>query len=150
MANRYGAPLSIAYFDLDHFKNVNDKFGHSYGDAVLREIAQVVGSYLRSSDILARWGGEEFMILMPATRLLDAVTVAEKTRVVIETIDHPNVGHVTASFGVAEYFPDEYVGSWFKRVDKALYQSKEEGRNRVTASETIDGEVAVAISDQVA
>lgn len=143
LSNRHGAPLSLAYFDLDHFKNVNDKFGHSTGDAVLREIAQTVEADVRASDVFARWGGEEFMILMPATRLLDAVIVAEKIRVLIEKIDHPSVGRVTASFGVAEYFPDEYAGSWFKRVDNALYRSKEKGRNQITASDALNGEESV-------
>lgn len=142
-SNRYGTPLSIVYFDLDHFKKVNDTFGHGYGDAVLREISRMVSSHLRSSDVLARWGGEEFAILMPCTSLLDATAAAEIIRAVIEGIDHNYVGKVTASFGVAEYFKDEYVGSWFKRVDQALYRSKEEGRNRVTAFEASDGDTSV-------
>jgi diguanylate cyclase (GGDEF)-like protein/hemerythrin-like metal-binding protein len=135
LSNRYATPLSIIYFDLDHFKKVNDSFGHGHGDAVLRKISEALHAHLRSCDVFARWGGEEFAILMPSTTLLGAVTAAEKIRTVIETIQHPFIGKVTASFGVAEYFPDEYAGSWFKRVDQALYHAKKEGRNRVKASE---------------
>jgi hemerythrin-like metal-binding protein len=94
-----------------------------------------VNSCLRASDIIARWGGEEFAILLPHTNLAGAEAVAEKIRMVIGSIDHPIVGTVTASFGVAEYFPEEYTGSLFKRVDEALYRSKQEGRNRVSVSE---------------
>ncbi len=134
-ANRHVAPLSVIFFDLDHFKRVNDIYGHAQGDAVLRETSQTVNSCLRTSDIIARWGGEEFAVLLPHTNLAGAMAVAEKMRMVIEAIDHPIVGTVTASFGVAEYFPEEYKGSLFKRLDGALYRSKQEGRNRVSVSE---------------
>jgi diguanylate cyclase (GGDEF)-like protein/hemerythrin-like metal-binding protein len=134
-ANRYKTTFSIIYFDLDHFKDVNDQYGHSYGDKVLVKISESVGQFIRSCDVLARWGGEEFVILMPETLLNGALSAAEKVRNQIESIEHPLVGKVTASFGVAEYYPDEYMGSLLKRVDSALYRAKAEGRNRVVYSE---------------
>jgi hemerythrin-like metal-binding protein len=115
---------------------VNDTYGHSYGDIVLKEVAAVVDNHVRSSDIFARWGGEEFAILMPATTLQGAYIAAEKLRVAVEAIEHPVVGRVTASFGVVEYVKDEYTGSWFNRVDKALYIAKANGRNTVFAHES--------------
>ena len=142
-ANRYKAPFSILYFDLDHFKSVNDRYGHSSGDKVLMKISESVGNYLRSCDILSRWGGEEIVILMPETHLEGALAAAEKIRALIEAIDHPLVGEVTASFGVAEYYPDEYMGSLLKRVDSALYRAKAEGRNRVACSDQTTGKADI-------
>jgi len=107
------------------------------------KISETLGTHLRSCDVFARWGGEEFAILMPSTTLLGAVTAAEKIRTVIEAVEHPYIGKVTASFGVAEYVPDEYAGSWFKRVDQALYHAKKEGRNRVKASESRTSDVSI-------
>lgn len=145
LANRHGTPLSILFFDLDHFKNVNDTYGHSYGDMVLKEITIAVKEHLRKSDVFARWGGEEFAILMPATTLLGAVNTSEKIRAKLEAVVHPAVGQVTASFGAAEYFADEYIGSWFNRVDKALYIAKTNGRNTVSASEDSRSDISVQV-----
>ena len=130
--NRHGGSLSMIYFDLDHFKTVNDTYGHRQGDAVLKEVTRVVAGELRTSDIFARWGGEEFAILMPDTTLTGAKVVAEKLRIALENVVHPVVGKVTTSFGVAEYIVDEYIGSWFNRADTELYFSKMNGRNRVS------------------
>lgn len=142
-SNRYKTPFSIIYFDLDHFKNVNDQYGHGCGDKVLVRISESVGQFIRSCDVLARWGGEEFVILMPETRLNGALSAAEKVRSLMESIEHPLVGKVTASFGVAEYCPEEYMGSLLKRVDNALYRAKEEGRNRVEYSDPSANKAAV-------
>lgn len=135
--NRYDGKLSMIYFDLDHFKVVNDTYGHEKGDAVLKKITLVVSSKIRGSDIFARWGGEEFAILMPNTDFQSAMAVAEKLRASIELTVHPAVGKVTASFGVAEYIPNECIVNWFNRADNELYRAKTNGRNRVSGHKTI-------------
>ncbi len=132
-ANSYGSPVSLIYFDLNFFKRVNDTYGHSYGDSVLVTIASIVKKLLRQSDIFARWGGDEFAILMPNTSLEGAEIAAEKIRKAILSIDHPTVGLVSASIGVGEYKLGETNDAWFKRVDKALYYSKADKDNSVCA-----------------
>lgn len=134
-ANNYGSPVSLIYFDLNFFKRVNDTYGHAYGDSVLRDIAAIVKKLLRQSDIFARWGGDEFALLMPNTALLGAEIAAEKIRIAILSIDHPTVGLVSASIGVGEYKLGESSEAWFKRVDKALYYSKADKDNSVCASD---------------
>lgn len=132
-ANSYGSPVSLIFFDLNFFKRVNDTYGHSYGDSVLVTIASIVKKLLRQSDILARWGGDEFAILMPNTSIVGAEIAAEKIRKAILSIDHPTVGLVSASIGVGEYKLGETDEAWFKRVDKALYYSKADKDNSVCA-----------------
>lgn len=134
-AERYNQPLSLILFDLDHFKKVNDTWGHAAGDAVLIAIADQVTHLIRYPDILARWGGEEFAILLPQTGLKGAALVAEKVRKHLEDYLHPGIGTVTSSFGVATLKSAERWESWFKRVDLALYQAKAEGRNRVVVND---------------
>lgn len=134
-ADRYNEKLSLAIFDLDHFKRVNDFWGHDVGDSVLINVVMLVRNIMRKTDILARWGGEEFVILMNQTSLEGARKVAEKLRCSISEYMHPKVGQVTASFGVAERAVGEGVEKWFKRVDKALYRAKNEGRNCVACFE---------------
>ncbi|MDF2558343.1 MAG: hypothetical protein K0R71_2171 [Bacillales bacterium] len=143
--NRHDGNLSMIYFDLDLFKKVNDTYGHRQGDAVLKEVARVVSGELRASDIFARWGGEEFAILMPETTLTGAIAVAEKLRIALENVVHPVVGKVTSSFGVAEYFSDEYIGSWFNRADNELYIAKVNGRNRVSGKVVSKTDVSVLV-----
>lgn len=132
-ANSYGSPVSLIFFDLNFFKRVNDTYGHSYGDSVLVTIASIVKKLLRQSDILARWGGDEFAILMPNTSIVGAEIAADKIRKAILSIDHPTVGLVSASIGVGEYKLGETNEAWFKRVDKALYYSKADKDNSVCA-----------------
>ncbi|KAF0092606.1 MAG: diguanylate cyclase [Fusobacteria bacterium] len=134
-ANNYGSPVSLIYFDLNFFKRVNDTYGHAYGDSVLRDIAAIVKKLLRQSDVFARWGGDEFALLMPNTALLGAEIAAEKIRIAILSIDHPTVGLVSASIGVGEYKLGESSEAWFKRVDKALYYAKADKDNSVCASD---------------
>ncbi|WRS26164.1 diguanylate cyclase [Oscillospiraceae bacterium MB08-C2-2] len=130
----YNQPLSIVLFDIDDFKKVNDTFGHQIGDEILIRISEAVSQLVRKQDVLARWGGEEFVILLPQTRLSDAARVAEKLRIAIENIDHPEVDHpVTVSFGVTEFMRGETTESWFRRVDYALFNSKNKGKNCVTS-----------------
>ncbi|ADH84940.1 GGDEF domain-containing protein [Desulfurivibrio alkaliphilus] len=129
---RIPKPLSLLIFDIDHFKRVNDTYGHETGDLVLKEMAQLLQATVRRTDTPARWGGEEFLVLLPATTAEAAMALAEKLRQAIEEHDFPRVGRVTASFGVAAFHDGEQEESaLLRRVDKALYQAKRQGRNRV-------------------
>ena len=132
--DRYQKPLSMIIIDLDHFKRVNDKWGHPVGDKVLKFTADIIRSNLRKSDVLARMGGEEFAIFLPQCPTKNAIIVAEKLRKLMENADFPIVGKVTASFGVSERWQGESFNSWYKRADEALYCAKEGGRNRVISS----------------
>jgi len=132
-ARNYNLPLSIIFFDLDHFKTVNDRFGHDVGDEVLISVATTVEKFIRIPDLFARWGGEEFMILLPRTDLNEATRLAEELRIILSQASYSIAGSITASFGIAQWEPGEAFEHWFKRVDYALYRSKSNGRNRVTA-----------------
>jgi len=131
-ASRYREHLSLVLFDLDHFKLVNDIWGHEMGDKVLARIAEKASALIRAADSIFRWGGEEFIILAPYTDLEGAKALAEKLRAALAGEIHGKAGHVTASFGVTEWRPGELEPEWFKRVDRALYLAKNSGRNRVT------------------
>jgi diguanylate cyclase (GGDEF)-like protein/hemerythrin-like metal-binding protein/PAS domain S-box-containing protein len=130
-SNRYGHPLSLVLLDIDHFKRVNDTCGHAVGDRVLQELADCVRTAIRQSDSLTRWGGEEFIVLMPNTGLSSALILAERIREGIASQAFAGVGQVTASFGLAEYLPASSLEEWLERVDQAMYRAKSEGRNRV-------------------
>lgn len=144
---RYGDPFSLILFDIDHFKSINDNFGHQMGDQVLTELTQRVRSTLRATDLLARWGGEEFVVMMPHGTETDAVHLAEKIRSLVANRPFDTVGTVTASFGVAQFAPGQTLDAWVKRVDDALYRAKEGGRNRVVAGEArIPGTGAVSLN----
>ncbi|WP_282038324.1 sensor domain-containing diguanylate cyclase [Halomonas alimentaria] len=132
-ASRYASPLSLIMYDLDHFKRINDRFGHNTGDDVLKTVADLVGDSLRDADLHGRWGGEEFMVLLPHTGLEAASRVAEKLRQTIANHRFETLGFVTASFGVVELAGGENSRSLAQRVDEALYRAKELGRNRVEA-----------------
>ncbi|NCA72814.1 MAG: diguanylate cyclase, partial [Sphingobacteriia bacterium] len=132
-ATRYGDALSLLMFDIDHFKAINDTHGHLVGDQVLIGLTHLVGEHLRSVDVLARWGGEEFVVLLPHCPLSEARMVADKLRLLIAGNPFPAVGNVTSSFGVAEYRPSETAEAWLSRADKALYGAKTAGRNRVVS-----------------
>jgi len=134
-AQRYGVEFALMIADIDHFKHVNDEFGHDVGDAVIRAFAQVIQGQLRRIDLAARFGGEEFVVLMPETDTERAVHCAERirTRFGEETIP-PIPRPVTASFGVSTLKPDDTLISLFKRADNALYSAKDSGRNRVVVA----------------
>lgn len=134
MADRNKFPLSMVLLDLDHFKDVNDTWGHPVGDEQLKLTAQTTGASIRSSDILVRFGGEEFIVLLPKTHLNGAVAAAEKIRKAIEKNNHPITGRQTASFGVAERIKGESFAHWYQRLDEALYNAKASGRNRVISA----------------
>ncbi|MDD4950438.1 diguanylate cyclase [Sulfuricurvum sp.] len=128
---RYNHPLSLIMIDIDHFKEVNDIYGHVCGDTILKEFSTLLSENIRQTDLLARWGGEEFVILCPHTDLEGAVNLAESLRGKIEEHTFCEVGLKTASFGVAQFQCDTDAILLFQRVDHALYQAKEQGRNKV-------------------
>ena len=130
---RYGNNISVVLVDIDHFKNVNDTYGHPVGDMVLKALANILQESIRTSDMVCRWGGEEFAILMPETELAGAKDKAESVRKAVEAFSFPKVGQLTASFGVSSPDKDETAIPFFERVDRALYQAKDSGRNRVVA-----------------
>jgi len=119
--------LSVIMVDIDHFKQINDTQGHARGDEILREVAQTLQNSTRANDSVARWGGEEFLILCPLTQLQVAAMVAEKLRKYVEELN----SQVTCSFGVAEYRGDGSASDLIQRADQALYRAKESGRNQV-------------------
>ena len=131
--SRYGGTFSVLMFDLDHFKRINDTFGHHHGDQVLVEISRVARAYLRKSDIIGRWGGEEFLIIAPNTNHSQAISLAERLRNAIADHFHPS-NPVTASFGVATYQPGISPKQLIALADDALYRAKENGRIRVEAA----------------
>ncbi len=130
-ALRYPQPLSLFILDIDHFKRVNDTHGHEAGDAVLIDLAGLLRAGIRATDSLARWGGEEFVVLSPAIGLPATATLAERLRASVADHDFGAVGRVTASFGVADFRADDTADSFFVRADQALYRAKENGRDRV-------------------
>lgn len=130
-ARRYGTPFAIVMYDIDHFKRINDTHGHQAGDSVLVGLSKLVAGHIRKTDGLARWGGEEFMIIMPGCDTAEGVSLAEKIRSNLEQHDFGPAGKVTCSFGVAQYRPDDTAESLTGRADQALYKAKTLGRNRV-------------------
>lgn len=130
-AIRYGHPLSMLLLDIDHFKKVNDYYGHQEGDRVLREVARRVREVMRKSDSLTRWGGEEFIVLAPNTGLSNAAVLAERIRSHIAERPVEGLGLVTASIGVAQCGPADSLAEWLDRADRAMYAAKQAGRNRV-------------------
>ena len=134
LARRGRNSVTLLMLDLDYFKAVNDRFGHPVGDAVLVRTAEVIRAQLRGSDALVRWGGEEFLVLAPATRLDGGMNLAEKIRKAIEATIYPKAGSLTVSIGVAQFEPDMDLDAWIFMVDEALYCAKAEGRNQVIAA----------------
>jgi len=132
-------PLSLVLADLDHFKQVNDTFGHLIGDEVLKYFASMLVKNLKGSDVVTRYGGEEFAIILPNTEASEAATVIEKIRAKFETSklfvtkNKAPIGHLTASFGIAQFTSHEDAESLIDRADKNLYLAKESGRNRIEA-----------------
>ncbi len=133
---RFGTPFCIGMFDIDHFKQVNDRFGHDAGDEVLKQVTAVAQSQLREVDLLTRWGGEEFLIIASMTDA-DAMTqLAERVRVAIgREVRTSDGAGITVSFGVSQYRPNESQAELMKRVDEALYMAKSSGRNRVCCAD---------------
>jgi diguanylate cyclase (GGDEF)-like protein len=141
-SERSRQPLCVALMDIDHFKKINDKQGHLIGDHVLREIAAIAKRSLRESDVICRWGGEEFLLLLKNCTLEKATSIAENLRTTIAANDFSRTTDLaktklslTVSMGVAECKLHESEDSVFERADVALYQAKESGRNSVYFSE---------------
>ncbi len=130
-ARRYCSVFSVILMDIDHFKRVNDTFGHQIGDETLIRFADLIRNNIRSTDIAGRWGGEEFLVICPETDLESARNLAEKLRVKIEDYSFPGVPGQTASFGINQFYPENEVSRLIGLADDALYRAKETGRNRV-------------------
>ena len=134
---RNSRTVSLLLVDIDHFKTVNDEYGHLKGDAVLKEISSILSSGLRSSDVVCRWGGEEFLIMLLDADIEEATKVAEKLRDSIENLKIQGIRKITASFGVTQCQKDESEEDAFKRIDNSLYLAKLTGRNKVVSNEEI-------------
>ena len=135
LAQTTKAPLSIIFLDIDHFKIVNDTYGHDVGDCILIDIAKILISTIRQGDFAARWGGEEFVITLQSTTLKQAYVLADKIRKNIEQYHFKNGGKQTVSIGVTQYIHKESQSTFIKRVDEALYEAKKSGRNIVVTKE---------------
>ncbi len=132
---RYKNDLSLIIFDLDFFKNINDTYGHQIGDEVLKDISQVVLGNVREHDIVVRWGGEEFLILLPETSLEGSLNVAQKIRMAIEDKEFSSKNlKLTASFGIASLKDGDDESTLLERTDEALYEAKKSGRNKVVVN----------------
>jgi diguanylate cyclase (GGDEF)-like protein/PAS domain S-box-containing protein len=124
-------PLCVIMADIDHFKNINDRYGHLRGDEVLKAVAKILIDNTRLKDICARWGGEEFVLVLPSTSLHQAIEIAERIRINIESLQHPDNMHITSSFGIGQKQSGEKMNAFLERVDRNLYRAKQEGRNRL-------------------
>ncbi len=131
---RYQTGLGVVMFDIDHFKHVNDSFGHAGGDAVLREIGAHVRQFIRDTDRAGRLGGEEFGWVLPSTDSASTHEAAKRLRQSIETLTFPIAGRITASFGLTNWVSGDTVEAMLARADKALYQAKTNGRNTVVVA----------------
>lgn len=143
---RYGEPMSVVLFDLDHFKGINDTHGHLTGDRVIAWVADTVKQTLRESDVLSRWGGEEFLIVMMPCDLAQALQVGEKIRAAIEASAYRENDFslaLTISVGVAQYQRGESIDALLARADRALYSAKQLGRNRV---ESLEGTMPAVVN----
>ena len=134
LAKRYGIPFSVLILDIDNFKQINDSYGHLIGDSVLIKMAETIQENCRETDFLARWGGEEFLILLPNTELKGAVASAEKIRSSIEQNNFHIKNKTTCSIGIAQYSPGFSLEEVVHLADTAMYEAKQTGKNRVVAS----------------
>ena len=132
LARRHRTPLSLIMADLDHFKTINDTYGHAGGDQVLQDFGALLKKYSRREDLAARFGGEEFIVALPLTDLHGAISFAEKIRLGLEGMEWEQIkSKVTGSFGISQFHPEDTPESFIERADKALYRAKAAGRNRV-------------------
>ncbi|AXH13142.1 diguanylate cyclase [Halarcobacter bivalviorum] len=130
--NRYdNGSFTLLLVDIDHFKRINDSYGHLKGDSVLKEFAKILKLSSRQSDVVARWGGEEFVVLLPHTGVEEAILVAEKLRSTVEIHDFKDNLELTCSIGISQFHKDDTKREVFNRADNALYKAKALGRNRI-------------------
>ena len=130
-SNRYNNIFSVIMMDIDHFKRVNDEYGHMVGDQILVEFANILSQRVRNADVFGRWGGEEFIFVCPETEKEEARVLAEDLREMIEAHPFDTIGKKTASFGIASYKSGDTMDTILGRTDRALYQAKKGGRNMV-------------------
>ncbi len=130
-SKRYNRPLSIMMVDIDHFKNINDQYGHLVGDEVLKKVSDALTMNIRNVDRIGRWGGEEFLVIAPETDLEDAEILANRLRYAVENLQIDNVRGLTISIGVTLIEDNENIENIIRRTDNALYKAKKFGRNRV-------------------
>ena len=123
--------LSLVILDIDHFKSINDTYGHNTGDRVLQRFAGILKHSVRQYEYVLRWGGEEFLILLPQADAEMAMQIARRLQATIRTTPFPGVGHPTASFGVTVCSVEDTFDTLLSRADKALYQAKQNGRDRI-------------------
>jgi diguanylate cyclase (GGDEF)-like protein len=139
---RHPSPLSLITFDLDLFKQVNDKYGHPVGDEVLKQLVSITKSKVRTADLLFRVGGEEFVLMLPDTNGSGAFVVARKIQRALRQNVHPIAGTYTASFGIAQYHPDETKEAFYQRADHNLYAAKRSGRDLIVSD---DADILMAL-----
>lgn len=135
-AQEEGGLLSLIMADVDHFKRINDRFGHLAGDRVLTEIARILQGAVRSQDAVIRWGGEEFVIVLADCPMAEAIELAERIRKRVHAYRDGEIGSVTLSLGVAQFSPDEAIEALIARADAALYDAKHAGRDRLSVAST--------------
>ena len=136
-SSRYGMPLTLIMCDIDHFKKINDTYGHDKGDVVLKEIATILKSNTRKTDIAARFGGEEFMVCLPSTEITSALDVARKIKQMVLNVKTKDIKKITVSMGVTFYRTefDSNPTGLLKRLDDLLYEAKKRGRNRIISED---------------
>ncbi len=135
--SRFGQPTCLAAWDVDHFKKINDTWGHAAGDRVLQSVAEILKKRARATDFFGRYGGEEFVMILPGTTMNDAMKIVDELRIAIGNLGLHFKGTpvpLTASCGVTQFMPNDSADSAFERADKALYRAKKEGRNRCVSS----------------
>jgi len=143
MAHKTTEPFSVIILDIDHFKKFNDTFGHKIGDEVLKMVGSALKKGVKGSDIAIRYGGEEFVILLPETICDNACILADKLRIRLavrplrDALTGKEITKITASFGVAEIKPNDNPESIMERADRALYAAKEAGRNRTMSEKNL-------------
>lgn len=130
-SERYGTPVALIMIDIDHFKTINDRYGHPVGDDVLRRFAESLKERIRVTDSLARWGGEEFMMVLPQTDAHEGLLLAEAVRKRVAKTPRPGPGRITLSSAVTVHREGESRQELLRRLDEVLYRAKREGRNRV-------------------
>lgn len=136
-SNRYHNPFGLLLIDIDHFKSINDRFGHDVGDLVLKQTAQTIKKHTRENDLLVRWGGEEFAIIVLEVDRINFKALSEKLRKCVADIQFEQIPNITASVGASLYQPGDTPNSILKRADTALYQAKKNGRNCVIFADDI-------------